>query len=82
MPPVRSKRGAVQLEWAVRSVTIFEPFPHLITEAWYLARLTGQLGMPALEAAWRKVTGKALPTDVRTWVVEAHRDDPGGQEGV
>jgi hypothetical protein len=34
----------------------------------HLARLTAQLGIDALEASWRKVTGSPLPRAVRDYV--------------
>ena len=58
------------LAWNIRSVTLFGEFPHPETgsapEA--LARLTRLLGMPALEEAWREVTGQAVPKAVRDYV--------------
>ena len=58
------------LAWNIRSVTLFGEFPHPETgsapEA--LARLTRLLGMPALEEAWREVTGQAVPKPVRDYV--------------
>ncbi|MFE7558634.1 tetratricopeptide repeat protein [Kitasatospora sp. NPDC057500] len=55
------------LEWLVRAVTCFEEFPHPL--AWQAAHslklLTRDHGVPALERAWRSVTGRRLPAAVR-----------------
>jgi tetratricopeptide (TPR) repeat protein len=60
------------LEWMVRCVTLFPDFPHPATGPGphHLARLARDLGWPALEEAWRKVTGRELPANVRRWVEE------------
>ncbi len=60
------------LEWTVRCVALFEEFPHPSTGPGpkHLARLAGELGMGALESAWERVTGRALPATVRSWVEE------------
>jgi hypothetical protein len=43
-----------------------------------LARLTAQLGMLAVEQAWRHVTGQPASQAVRDYLT-SHRDkDPGG----
>jgi len=57
------------LEWIVRCVTLFDQFPHPMTGPGpdHLARLTAQLGIDALEASWRKVTGSPLPRAVRDY---------------
>ncbi|MFE2723350.1 tetratricopeptide repeat protein [Kitasatospora sp. NPDC059327] len=58
------------LELMVRSITCFEEFPHPLT--WQsvanLRILTREHGMPALEKAWRSVTGHRLPHAVRNHV--------------
>jgi hypothetical protein len=41
-----------------------------------LARLTRQLGMPALEEAWRQVTGQPVPGQVRDYVTSQPDEDP------
>ena len=58
------------LDWTVRCVALFADFPHPATGPGpaHLARLTARLGLPALEAAWRRATGQILPDHVRTWV--------------
>ena len=58
------------LEWMVRCVTLFEQFPHPLTGPGpeHLARLTAQLGIGALEASWREVTGSPLPQAVRDYI--------------
>jgi hypothetical protein len=64
------------LEWMVRCVTLFEQFPHPLTEPGpkYLARLTRLLGPQALEAAWQQVTGQPVPQAVRDYVT-SQRDE-------
>jgi Tetratricopeptide repeat len=58
------------LEWMVRCVALFDDFPHSSTGPGpdHLARLTRQLGIPALEACWQKVTGGPLPGSVREYL--------------
>ncbi|MEV6974054.1 tetratricopeptide repeat protein [Kitasatospora sp. NPDC093806] len=58
------------LEWLVRSVTCFEEFPHPLARpsAVNLRLLTRELGLRALERAWRSVTGRRLPGAVRDHV--------------
>ena len=53
-------------------------FPHPSTGPGpgHLARLTRQLGIPALEACWQKVTGGPLPGAVREYV-RSYRPDTG-----
>jgi tetratricopeptide (TPR) repeat protein len=53
------------LERNIRCVLMFEEFPHPMsgTGPTALVRLTRQLGVPALERAWRQITGQALPQD-------------------
>jgi len=68
------------LDWMVKCVTMFDQFPHPATGPGpeHLARLTGQLGMPALEHAWRQVTGQPVPQPVRDYLTSHHDDQPGG----
>ena len=58
------------LEWAVRSVALFDDVPHpgSGTGPGQLARLGSQLGTEALEACWRRVTGGSLPDTVSDYV--------------
>jgi tetratricopeptide (TPR) repeat protein len=58
------------LAWSIRCVTQFSEFPSPLTGGGpsTLARLTRQLGMPALEAAWQDVTSEPLPQPVRDWI--------------
>ena len=65
----RSQR-TLALEWNIRCVTLFEQFPSPMsgTGPTALARLTGQLGVPALEEAWQHMTGKHVPQAVRDHV--------------
>jgi tetratricopeptide (TPR) repeat protein len=70
------------LDWIVRCVTLFDQFPHPSTGPGpvHLARFTRQLGIPALEEAWRQVTGQPVPGAVRDFIT-SHTGDaqPGGQ---
>ena len=71
---------ALALEWNIRWVILFDQFPSPMTGTGptALARLTHQLGIPALEQAWQQVTGQPLPQAVRDYLTH-HRDtDPGG----
>jgi tetratricopeptide (TPR) repeat protein len=65
------------LEWMVRCVSLFSQFPHPATGPGprHLARLTGQLGLSALERAWQQVTGQPLPPPVRDYVTSHHDDE-------
>jgi len=58
------------LEWMVGCVALFDDFPHPSTGSGpgHLARLTRQLGIPALEACWQKGTGGPLPGAVRDYL--------------
>jgi tetratricopeptide (TPR) repeat protein len=69
------------LDWMVRSVALFDPFPHPATEPGpqHLARLTRQLGMPALEQAWQQVTGQPVPQAVRDYITSHQDEQPGGE---
>jgi hypothetical protein len=51
------------LVWTVRCVSLFDGIPHTSTKrgTQTMARLTSQLGIAALEDAWRTVTGEELP---------------------
>jgi tetratricopeptide (TPR) repeat protein len=73
------------LEWMVRCVALFDEFPHPATGPGpdHLARLTGVLGVGALEAAWLKVTGSPLPAAVREHVgaLTADDDHEGSDDG-
>jgi tetratricopeptide (TPR) repeat protein len=65
----RGRRGEA-LEWTVRCVALFEEFPHPATGPGpaHLARLTAALGIDALAACWRTVTGGELPQGVRDFI--------------
>ena len=58
------------LEWTVRSVALFSEFPHPATgpAPSYLASLTLQLGIGALEQAWQHVIGGQLPPAIRSYI--------------
>jgi tetratricopeptide (TPR) repeat protein len=64
--------AAGALDWTVRCVSLFPEFPHPLTGPGprHLARLTGILGMRALEDSWQRCTGRPLPEAVRSWVIE------------
>jgi tetratricopeptide (TPR) repeat protein len=72
------------MEWIVRCVALFDDFPHPSTEPapGHLARLTLQLGIPALEACWQKATGSPLPDAVRDYVHSRHTDTQDTSEGA
>jgi hypothetical protein len=40
-----------------------------------MARLTGRLGLPALEQTWRQVTGQPLPPQVRDYITRQPDDE-------
>jgi tetratricopeptide (TPR) repeat protein len=67
------------LKWNIRCVTLFDQFPSRLTRTGpaALARLTRQLGTPALETTWRQVTGQPVPQPVRDYL-HSHHDDPTG----
>ena len=71
-------RGQARLapEWNIRCVSLFDQFPHPMTGTGpaALARLAGQLGVPALKQAWRQVTGQPVPPPVRDYLA-SHPDD-------
>jgi tetratricopeptide (TPR) repeat protein len=69
------------LAWNIRCVGLFPEFPSPLTGAGptALARLTRQLGTPALEAAWQQVVGQPLPQAVRDWLA-THHDGPASPE--
>jgi tetratricopeptide (TPR) repeat protein len=72
---------AEALAWAVRCVSLFDEIPHPSTREGLqdLARLTSQLGMAALEDAWRAVTGEELPKAVRDYVAGRIQEEGDGQ---
>jgi tetratricopeptide (TPR) repeat protein len=70
------------LQWNIRCVSLFDQFPSPMTGTGptALARLTRQLGLPALEEAWQQITGNPLPLTVRDYITNHHDEDPpGGQ---
>jgi Tetratricopeptide repeat len=75
------QQPAQALAWTVRCVTSFDQFPHPSTGPGpeHLARLTHQLGMPALEQSWQQVTGQPLPEQVRDYVTRHGEEDLRGK---
>jgi tetratricopeptide (TPR) repeat protein len=70
------------LDWIVRSVTLFDQFPHPATGLGpqLLARFTRQLGISVLEEAWQQATGQPVPQPVRDFITSHHdQTPPGGQ---
>ena len=69
---------AAALDWTVRCVALFEQFPHPATGPGprHLARLTAQLGMPALASSWTRQTGQSLPQHVRSAVEQMIKQLP------
>jgi hypothetical protein len=60
---------------------LFDEFPSTMTGTGpsALVRLSRQLGMPALQAAWQQITSQPVPPEVRDYVISHHDDDqPGG----
>ena len=78
------RRGEVKeaLKWTMRCVGLFDEFPHPSTGPGpvHLARLTADLGMEALEAAWQECTGKPLPDTIRQFVTTAIEQELWKQE--
>jgi hypothetical protein len=74
-------QAPLALEWNIRCVTLFDQFPSPLTGTGpsALARLTRQLGMPALQAAWQQITGQPVPPAVLDYITSHPDDDqPGG----
>ena len=70
------------LDWTVRCVILFSHFPNLAPGPGplHMARLTRQLGMPALEEAWQQATGQPVPQVVLDFLASLHDDTrPEGQ---
>ena len=69
-------QALVALEWNIRCVTLFTQFPspQTGTGPTALARLTRQLGTPALEQAWQQVTGQPVAQPVRDYLT-SHDDN-------
>ena len=61
-------------------MTLFDQFPSPLTGTAMaaLARLTRQLGIPALEQAWQQTIGQPLPQHVRDHLTSRHDQDPPG----
>jgi hypothetical protein len=69
------------MNWIVRCVTLFDQFPHPATGPGprHLARLTRQLGMPALEETWQQITSQPVPQAVRDYVTSHREEEPRGE---
>jgi hypothetical protein len=67
--------------WSIRCVTLFSDFPSPLTGTGpsALARLTRQLGLPALEMAWQQAVGQPLPPAVRDYVTSQPDEQPAGE---
>jgi tetratricopeptide (TPR) repeat protein len=67
---------AAALDWTVRCVALFEEFPHPATRngPHHLVRLTGMLGLPALEASWQRCSGVSLPPAIAQVVAARLKD--------
>jgi tetratricopeptide (TPR) repeat protein len=78
---VEAQQPPQALEWMVRCIALFPQFPHPATGPGpeHLARLTRQLGMPALEETWQQVTGQPLPQAVRDYVTSHQDEQPAGE---
>lgn len=70
------ERNALALEWYIRCATVFDEFPDPLARSGPagVARLTRQLGLPALEQAWQQVTGQPVPQPVRDYIAN-YRDE-------
>ena len=70
------------LEWNIRCMALFSRLPRAVSKSVpsALARLTRQLGVPAVEEAWQQVTGQPMPQPVRDYITSHHdQPPPGGQ---
>ncbi|KOX21726.1 hypothetical protein ADK67_25515 [Saccharothrix sp. NRRL B-16348] len=65
------------LEWTIRSVALFERFPHRTTAPAHhqLARLHRAIGAQALERRWTDITGSPLPAGVREFLEAKSKED-------
>ncbi|HEY6789289.1 MAG TPA: tetratricopeptide repeat protein [Trebonia sp.] len=68
---------SLALEWNIRCVASFDQFSSPVSRTGLaaLARLTGQLGVPTLKAAWQQIIGQPLPQAVRDLITNPHDDD-------
>jgi tetratricopeptide (TPR) repeat protein len=74
-------QAAQALGWNVRCVALFSEFPSPQTGTGpsALARLTRQLGMPTLDAAWQQATGQPLPPQIRHYITSQQHNKEGAQ---
>ncbi|WUH95903.1 tetratricopeptide repeat protein [Streptomyces sp. NBC_00433] len=70
--------SAQALTWVVRCVSLFDEIPHpgSGTGPKHLRHLTAQLGIEAVEHAWRTVTGDPLPPAVREFALTEPDPEP------
>jgi tetratricopeptide (TPR) repeat protein len=63
-------QARLALEWNIRCVTSIDQFPSPLTGTGpaALARLTRQLGLPALEQTWQQAAGQPVPQLVRDYL--------------
>jgi tetratricopeptide (TPR) repeat protein len=56
------------LRWTVRSVSLFNAFPHRATGTAprQMIRLTGRLGFEVLHTVWQEITGTEIPESITT----------------
>jgi len=73
-------QALLALAWNIRCVALFDQFPSPLTGPGpiALARLTRQLGMPALQAAWQQITGQPVPQAVCDYITRHHDQGPPG----
>jgi tetratricopeptide (TPR) repeat protein len=74
-------QAPLALAWNIRCVTLFDEFPSPLTGTGpsALVRLSRQLGLPALEEAWRQVTGQSVPQSVHDYVTTHQDEQPAGE---
>lgn len=74
-------QAPLALAWNVQCVALFDQFPHPATGHGpeHLARLTRQLGRPALEEAWLQVTGRPVPQPVLDYIASQPDEQPAGE---
>ena len=73
------EQAPLALAWNIRCVTLFSQFPSPLTATGpaALARLTRQLGMPAMEQAWQQAASHPVPQPVRDYITSHYDEQPG-----